>query len=211
MSQAKGVSVHPSSAGDGRGRILQAAAGLFAERGFHGVSISDVAEAAGLVKSAIYHHFPSKEALYIAVLDQTCKTSRQLMAEAAQGPTWLDRLRGATVILAQLLKPRSHVLSLILGGITQVTPETDPAEATAMGTLRREFVGAISQEIAAGTAAGELKPIDSELGAFCLIGQVASALQAGNPMPQGDLVDFALGLFLDGARPRSGDLSTLSR
>jgi AcrR family transcriptional regulator len=45
---------------DGRTRILNSASILFAERGFRGVSISDVADAAGLVKSSIYHHFANK-------------------------------------------------------------------------------------------------------------------------------------------------------
>lgn len=201
MSQVKVLGLHPSSSA-GRERILKAAAELFAERGFHGVSISDVAEAAGLVKSAIYHHFPSKEALYVAVLDQTCRTSRRLMAEGAQGQNWEERLRGASRVLAQLVRPQSHVLSLILGGITQVTPETDPAEANAMSVLRREFVGAISQEIAAGIATGELRQMDPELSGFCLIGLVASSLQATGDAGEQERIDAALDLFLNGARPR---------
>lgn len=48
--------------------ILFEARQLFARRGFDGVSISDVASAAGVSKANIFHHFGSKQALYLEVL-----------------------------------------------------------------------------------------------------------------------------------------------
>ncbi len=48
--------------------ILSEARQLFAERGFDGVSINDVATAAGVSKANIFHHFGSKQALYMEVL-----------------------------------------------------------------------------------------------------------------------------------------------
>ena len=50
-----------------RAEIMSAAAALFAQRGFHGVSIDDIGAAAGLSGPGIYRHFPSKEAV-LAVL-----------------------------------------------------------------------------------------------------------------------------------------------
>lgn len=49
-------------------KILFEAQRLFAQRGFDGVSISDVAEAAGVSKANIFHHFGNKQALYMEVL-----------------------------------------------------------------------------------------------------------------------------------------------
>ncbi len=49
--------------------ILEAACRLFPERGFSGTSVSDLAEAAGVNKSLIYHHYGSKEGLWRAVLE----------------------------------------------------------------------------------------------------------------------------------------------
>ena len=49
--------------------ILTAARALFAERGFEAASIDDIALAAGVTKGAVYHHFPSKEAIFVDVLD----------------------------------------------------------------------------------------------------------------------------------------------
>lgn len=51
-------------------RLLRAARGLFAERGYHGTSLSAVAGCLGLTKQALLHHFGSKDSLYRAVLTQ---------------------------------------------------------------------------------------------------------------------------------------------
>jgi AcrR family transcriptional regulator len=50
-----------------RQQILDAAAGLFAERGFARTSMSDVVRASGLSMGAVYRYFPSKADLVIAV------------------------------------------------------------------------------------------------------------------------------------------------
>lgn len=50
-----------------RDKILDAAETLFARRGFAGVGLREVAEAAGLGKSSLFHHFKSKAELYAAV------------------------------------------------------------------------------------------------------------------------------------------------
>ena len=52
-----------------RSKILDISAELFAERGFSGVSMRDIARSAGITQAAIYHHFSSKEGLYIASLE----------------------------------------------------------------------------------------------------------------------------------------------
>lgn len=54
----------------GRNRLLGAAAAEFAERGYSGASIADIARRAGVGKSTVFHHFESKEALYLAVISQ---------------------------------------------------------------------------------------------------------------------------------------------
>ena len=50
-------------------KVLNAATQLFIKVGYHGASISDIADATGLTKGAIYFHFKSKEALVTAILD----------------------------------------------------------------------------------------------------------------------------------------------
>lgn len=65
-----------------RERIVEAAAELFAERGFHATAMTSIAEAAGLSQTGLLHHFPAKEELLAAVLEQ--RDLRDLQTLAAQ-------------------------------------------------------------------------------------------------------------------------------
>lgn len=53
-----------------RGRVLIAAAGVFARTGFLAASMNDIVEAAGVTKGAVYFHFASKEALAAAIVEE---------------------------------------------------------------------------------------------------------------------------------------------
>jgi len=55
---------------DRRHHILEQAERLFADHGYEGVALAEIARAAGLGNAGLIHHFPSKAALYRAVLEQ---------------------------------------------------------------------------------------------------------------------------------------------
>ena len=75
-----------------RDKILDAAEALFARRGFAGVGLREVAEAAGLGKSSLFHHFKSKAELYAAVAGRILQIfDQKLMAALAAGGDPLER------------------------------------------------------------------------------------------------------------------------
>ncbi len=88
-----------------RDQILSTAAALFAERGFHGVSVADLGAACGISGPALYRHFPSKDAMLAEML---ASISNELLAV---GPgarcRGRDRRRGAgrSRRLARRLRP----------------------------------------------------------------------------------------------------------
>ena len=55
---------------DTKERLLEAALVIFARDGYAGTNIKDIAESVGIVKSALYRHFDSKEAIWDAVIDR---------------------------------------------------------------------------------------------------------------------------------------------
>jgi TetR/AcrR family transcriptional regulator len=65
----------PRPASDAVARILAAAETLFSEHGFEAVSMNSIAERAGVSKANIFHHFSSKQALYVAVVRAACQDS----------------------------------------------------------------------------------------------------------------------------------------
>ncbi len=69
-----------------REAILAAAMAVFAERGYHGASVDDVAQAAGISKALIYEHFPSKKDLHASLLERHVQEIFEALARAAAGP-----------------------------------------------------------------------------------------------------------------------------
>src|SRR5512147_3200557 len=53
-----------------RDRILQAALEVFAQKGYHRALVDDIVHASRTSKGAVYHHFPNKEALFLALVDE---------------------------------------------------------------------------------------------------------------------------------------------
>ncbi len=64
--------------------ILEHAVALFADKGFSAVSLSEIARHSGTSKANIIHHFKSKDALYLAVLQHACQQSAQALDEIEQ-------------------------------------------------------------------------------------------------------------------------------
>jgi AcrR family transcriptional regulator len=71
--------------GPRRRAILDAATELFAERGFAGVSIQEIAGAAHTHKTTVLYHFHTKEALYTAVLDEALEKIASVMTDFMGG------------------------------------------------------------------------------------------------------------------------------
>jgi len=74
-----------------REAITGAAQRLFAEYGFAAVTVDQIAQAAGLAKGAVYHHFPSKEAIFEAVFERTSSALQQEVRSVAAASS--DRLK----------------------------------------------------------------------------------------------------------------------
>ncbi len=95
--------------------ILEAAYRLFLECGYHGTSMRDVSQSAGLTVGAIYNHFPTKEDLWIEVL-LSKHPYRELfpLLRSAGGKTYADLIHSAANLLVQELVKRPDLLNLML-------------------------------------------------------------------------------------------------
>ena len=72
-----------------RAALLDEATTLFAERGYAGTSLEDVASASRVTRGAVYHHFASKQALFEAVLDlQEERATSEIVAAAGAANPW---------------------------------------------------------------------------------------------------------------------------
>ena len=75
------------SAPQRRSQLLDVAGRLFAEQGFHGLSMEQLADAAGVSKPVLYQHFPSKRELYLALVNDAVEELNAHVRNALEGTT----------------------------------------------------------------------------------------------------------------------------
>src|SRR4051812_13307385 len=114
--------------------ILDRAAALFARRGFTKTSLQDVADAVGLSKPGLLHHFPSKEALHDAVRAQAAALGRRVLDQVGDLPLGPERDRHAIEVLVDVAIAHPGLVALLLspvleGGAVVCAPEVDAAGA----------------------------------------------------------------------------------
>lgn len=100
-----------------RQAILDAALALFAEKGYFGTSLRDVARVVGVRESALYNYFPGKEALFEALLAAESAMKSEQLAAILDGPATDARAvleRIATLLLDRFVLPRQQQLFRIL-------------------------------------------------------------------------------------------------
>ncbi len=97
-----------------RGPILEAAARQFGAHGFDGANMRDVAAAAGVLVGSIYYHFPSKDALFVAVHGAAVDLMTEAMRRATEGivAPW-DRLEAAAAAHCEMLNGDNPFLGVI--------------------------------------------------------------------------------------------------
>jgi TetR/AcrR family transcriptional regulator len=105
---------------EGAAAILCAATELFAERGFDSVPLSAIADRAKVSKGNIFHHFGSKEGLYVAVMKHACSNTASLLEEVTRdaGP-FADRIRQFARAHFDYLASHPCVTRLILREMAQ--------------------------------------------------------------------------------------------
>jgi len=75
-------------------QVLDRAAVVFAERGYHGTSVAHLVEATGLSAGSLYKAFPDKQAVFLAAVEQQSRRRREQLDELqAAAPRGIDKLR----------------------------------------------------------------------------------------------------------------------
>lgn len=95
--------------------IVAEATKLFAERGYEGASMGDLAERVGLRKASLFHHFPSKDVLYATVLENLMEGVKSAIVVAASSQGGFDeRLDALTDALTTTLGEQPHAARLLV-------------------------------------------------------------------------------------------------
>jgi AcrR family transcriptional regulator len=184
-----------------RAQVLDIAVQLFIEKGYDATSVADLTERLGLTKSALYHHFESKDQLLSVALDEALTGLERVLEEpAAQTGSAASRLahviRGAVLVLVGKL-PYVTLLLRVRGN--------SPVEVAAL-ERRRVFDHRVTEVVRTAQSERLLRDdIDAAVATRLIFGMVNSLTEWYRPEGEVDadaMASIALGAVMDGMRRR---------
>jgi len=189
-----------------RRAILDHAADLFAEKGFRGAGMSDLARRCGVSKSALFHYFPTKEAILHAVLaghvaDLAAAADGALSASGRSDPALA--LRALTrAIMALYAGARSrHVL--LLNALVHL-PAAARGEIVAAERRLVQRVEALITRVAPAAMADPAARRPTAMLYFGMLNWTHTWYRPDGPLAPEALADRAVALFLDGLHGAGG-------
>jgi AcrR family transcriptional regulator len=179
-----------------RAELIDAALRLFAERGFRGTTIADIAAATGTAHGLVYHYFQSKDELLEAILDRYSflEQLRTLLAVSPDRPASAV-LTEVAVGFSRLLDERPELLRLVIA-----ESQTNPVVAAALARVTGEGLEVLTDYLRARIAAGELQVHDATVPARALFWAIITK-HLGPPGADGFETDL-VAVLLDGIRAR---------
>ncbi len=172
-----------------RERLLRAAADVFAERGYDGTRVADIAAAAGVSNGALYSHFSSKAELLLAALRAHGRRELADLLAADPGRPVTELLLQAGRSLPQRCDNRGY---LVVEALMAARRDSDVAGP--MGDYTAERIDWLARLIEAGQADGQVDPALSPtaLAHFCLLLALGSSLLPAEPHQVDDAAWSAL-------------------
>ena len=147
--------------------ILAAAARIFREKGYHGTSVRDIAEAVGLLKGSLYHYIRSKDELLARLFEGLlADTVRELGSILARDASPEARLRDMVRAYAGAVMAHHDAVGLYL----REWRSLPPAELAGLGARRRRMRALLTDVIDDGVRAGGFAVGDAKIAALAILG-----------------------------------------
>jgi AcrR family transcriptional regulator len=152
-----------------RERILGAALEVFARKGYHRALVADIVCLSGTSKGAVYHHFPTKEALFLALVDEFAQRLAGAVAAAIGARHGaLGKVEGALVAALDTFAGDAPLARLIL------------LEAVSLGAVyqakraevHERFTGLIQGYLEEAVAEGSIAPLDTRVATLAWLGAI---------------------------------------
>jgi AcrR family transcriptional regulator len=148
-----------------REAVLDAALTLFAERGYHGTALGQIAGRLGVRTPSLYNHMSSKQELLLTIVERTVTGVLDDLHTATRNRTEpLDKLYHATLVYAR--RHASHRREAIV--VNRDTSSLDEPHRSRMQALRREHGHALRAIISEGVQAGRFTIDSPALGSFAI-------------------------------------------
>ena len=185
-----------------RERVLVAAETLFRQRGYNVVTMQDIAEEVGIRQASLYYHFPSKEQLFITVIEQVFERHRNGLQQAlaGAGSDLRSQLHAASSWF--ISQPPIHFLSLMRTDMPALSEEQTQrlsliAEQSIFEPIRQAFIAAQEQ--------GQIRDVKPNILAgffLSVMDGISYASTLPETSPRDVMASELVSVLLDGLRPR---------
>ena len=148
--------------------LYERAAEVFAEKGFAGTTLQDIADAMGTSRSALYHYVKNKDDLLARLVSEV---SQELAAtlrtiRRKDGLTPDEQLHQMVEAHVRQMTSRSQRFRLLILSEQDLPEELARTHRDAKRTIRDELAAVITE----GVSSGEFRPVDPRIAAFAIVG-----------------------------------------
>ena len=153
-----------------REQLIVIGRAAFAELGFDGASVEEIAARAGVSKPVVYEHFGGKEGLYAVIVDREMLALEEVITHSLSDGTWRERIEKATVALLSYVEQETD-------GFLILVRDSKPGDERSYSTLLNSSVGQVSYILG---SAFERRGLDAKLAglyAQALVGMVSMTAQ----------------------------------
>jgi len=152
-----------------RDRILDAALEVFARKGYHRAIVDDIVRASGTSKGAVYHHFPNKEAVFLALVDDfAARLAAAVAAAVAARHGALPKVEGALTAALATFADNERLARLILLEAVSLGPTYQAKRAE----VADRFAALIQSYLDEAAADGSIPPLDTRIATLAWLGAI---------------------------------------
>lgn len=186
-----------------REKIMQAALACFARAGYDGSGVAEICAAAEVSKGAFYHHFPSKQAVFLALLNAwLAALDARFAVVRAQSGSAPESLRAMAAAARQVFSDARGQLPMFLEFWTQAARDPLVLELTVEPYRRYEQY--FASLIESGIEEGSLRPVDPLAAARAILALALGMLIQAQAHPAAvdwaDMVESGVDLLLQGIK-----------
>lgn len=152
-----------------RDRILDAALEVFARKGYHRAIVDDIVRASGTSKGAVYHHFTTKEAVFLALVDDFAARLATAVAASIAGRSGaLAKVEGALSAALTTFAGNEQLARLILLEAVSLGPTYQAKRSE----VAERFAALIRGYLDEAVADGSIAPLDTRVATLAWLGAV---------------------------------------
>lgn len=194
-----------------RDKILQRAAAVFARTGYASSTITDIATATDLSRGALYHYFPSKEAILYEILNLHVMQFHEIVEQAmGSSRVAVEQLRAVTKAIVNVNSQSPNEQIVLLNEINELSS----GEREKMEKVERQILDLVSDVLIRVDVNAKITQANKRVYTMMYLGIINYTFTWYNPkgkVTPAEYADLATDLFLNGLLTKTRSVSSLRK